>query len=76
MSGIIRKCIYCGQEDDHPKHETVHPGMVSVYAHYDCCAEVTGCGPVNGYEGCVAFVERTKGKRGEELRKHLMSGKV
>lgn len=68
-SNAVRKCIYCGQEDDHPKHETIHRGWVSVYSHYDCCAEVTGC------DLCSPVVAKAEGKRGEELRDFIMNGK-
>lgn len=68
-SNFVRKCIYCAQEDDHPKHETIHPGHISVYAHKDCCAEVTGC------ELCTPEVAGAKGKRGEEFRAYLINGK-
>lgn len=66
---IERQCIYCNQTDDHPKHETVHPGMVSVYAHIDCCARITDC-PV-----CTQSVKGAEGKRGDALRAHILSGK-
>lgn len=69
MGNVERKCIYCSQTDDHPKHETVHPGMISVYAHQDCCAEVTGC------ELCSPVIAAAEGKRGEDLRAFIMSGK-
>jgi hypothetical protein len=63
----VRKCIYCGQQDDHPKHETIHPGFISVYAHKDCCAEVTGC------VLCTPDVEAADGRRGAEFREFLES---
>lgn len=64
---VVRKCIYCGQEDDHPKHETIHPGFVSVYAHRDCCSHVTDC------EDCTPYVKAAEGKRGNEFREFLES---
>lgn len=68
-NNVDRKCLYCSQSDGHPKHETVHPGLVSVWAHMDCCAEVTGC------EICKSLVDKAEGKRGEELRNFIMNGK-
>lgn len=67
--GTIRKCLYCGLEDDHPKHETIHPGFVSAWAHINCCAEVLKC------ELCGPQVKAANGKRGEELRDFIMTGK-
>lgn len=64
---VERKCVYCQLSDDHPKHEQVHPGHVSVYAHMDCCAQFTGC------ELCEPVVDGANGKRGDELRKFLTS---
>jgi hypothetical protein len=69
MANVVRQCLYCQQEDDHPKHEKILPGMVSVYAHKDCCAQTTKC------ELCVPEVQAAGGKRGEELREFIMSGK-
>lgn len=66
---VTRKCIYCRQEDDHPKHEQVLPGHVSVYGHMDCCAEITGC------ELCGPIVATAEGKRGEDFRAHIIDGK-
>lgn len=66
---VARKCIYCSIEDTDPKHEQVHPGMVSVWAHMDCCAQVTQC------ELCSPLIARANGKRGEELRAFIMNGK-
>lgn len=43
--------------------------MVSVYAHKDCCAQVTDC------PSCSSQVEGAKGKRGDDLRAHIMNGK-
>lgn len=65
----VRKCIYCSQEDDHPKHEQIHPGMVSVYSHFDCCAQITQC------DLCTPVVAGANGKRGEDLRAYIMNGK-
>lgn len=64
-----RTCLYCGQVDDHPKHEKILPGFVSVWGHMDCCAQATQC------ELCVPIVGAADGKRGEELRGHILSGK-
>jgi hypothetical protein len=69
MAGVQRACIFCTLEDDHPKHEQIHPGMVSVYAHIDCCARVTHC-PL-----CTKSVQGAEGKRGDDLRAHITSGK-
>lgn len=69
MSGVLRKCIYCSQEDDHPKHERILPGFVSVYGHMDCCAQATEC------ELCVPVVDAANGKCGDDLRDHIFSGK-
>lgn len=66
---VERKCLYCSQTDTDPKHETVHPGLVSAWSHMDCCAEVTDC------EVCKPVVEKAKGKRGEELRDFILNGK-
>lgn len=69
MAGVLRTCIYCNQEDDHPKHEQIHPGMVSVYAHKDCCAQITDC-PL-----CGPQVAGANGKRGDDFRDHILNGK-
>lgn len=69
MSHVERLCIYCSQTDDHPKHEQIHPGMVSVYAHMDCCAQITDC-PL-----CSPVIEGAEDKRGEDLRAHILNGK-
>jgi hypothetical protein len=66
---VERQCIYCNQVDDHPKHERILPGFISVYGHMDCCAQATEC------ELCVPVVEAAEGKRGEDLRAHIMDGK-
>jgi hypothetical protein len=66
---VKRTCIYCQQEDDHPKHERILPGYVSVYGHMDCCAMATEC------ELCGPVVKAADGKRGEDLRDHIMSEK-
>jgi hypothetical protein len=66
---LVRRCLYCGEEDTHPKHETIHPGMVSVYAHMDCCAQATGCAV------CAPVVEAANGKRGEDLRDFILNGR-
>lgn len=62
---VTRKCIYCGVADTRPKHETIHPGFVSVWAHISCCAEVINC------ELCVPQVQAP----GEELRESILNGK-
>lgn len=56
------KCVYCELLDSDPKHQRVHPGHVSVYAHMDCCAQFTNC------EICTPVVEFANGKRGDEFR--------
>jgi hypothetical protein len=66
---VARQCIYCGIEDDHPKHEKILPGMLSVWGHMDCCARTTEC------ELCSPIVAGASGKRGEELREHILTGK-
>lgn len=59
------KCVYCELVDNHPKHQKVHPGHVSVYAHMDCCAQFAGC------ELCGPVVGFANGRRGEEFRAAL-----
>lgn len=65
---IVRQCIYCSKSDTDPKHEQILPGFISVYAHQDCCAQVTKC------ETCTPVVKAANGLRGEEFRKFLSSG--
>lgn len=66
---VLRRCLYCSLEDDHPKHETIHPGFVSAWAHITCCAEVLKC------ELCTPVAKAANGKRGEELREFILNGK-
>jgi hypothetical protein len=61
---LIRTCIGCGQEDDHPRHDIVNvDGSVSSW-HHDCHAYVTG--------HPVSKAVADTGLKGDELRDYII----
>lgn len=67
---VLRKCLACGQEDDHPRHGLilqVAPELIVAEMHLDCCAQVRGC------ESCAAQVAGADGKTGDAMRAHIVN---
>ncbi|GAC1529564.1 MAG: hypothetical protein NVS3B1_21370 [Marmoricola sp.] len=65
----LNPCHGCGAVDDHPRHITIHSFVddsQNLIKHFDCCA-AGGC----GY--CAEVVASADGKKGEELRQHLVA---
>jgi hypothetical protein len=61
---LIRTCIGCGQEDDHPRHDIINVSDGSVVSwHHDCHARATG----NEASKAVADT----GLTGDELRAYI-----
>lgn len=64
----IRKCLGCGQEDDHPRHGLIlqiAPELLVAEMHLDCCAQIRGC------ESCAEQTAGAEGKTGDDLRAHI-----
>lgn len=69
MTGRIRGCVACGQQDDHPRHviaAVAVAGAKTVDFHMDCHASM-GC------ETCRAQISGADGAQGDELRTHLIT---
>lgn len=60
---MLRNCIGCGQEDDHPRVLVGNIDGSTSYWHHDCHARTTG----NPVSKAVA----DSGLTGDELRKHI-----
>lgn len=58
---LLRNCIGCGQEDDHPRHVTDFGDW-----HNDCHAR-----SANGCELCKAVVDSAGDLKGGDLRAHI-----
>lgn len=63
----IRTCLACGQTDDHPRHVIALPDGNDVNYHFDCHKIVTNC------EHCTPVVDSSDGKKGDDLRAHIIS---
>lgn len=61
---LIRNCIGCGQEDDHPRHIVVNVDGSESPWHHDCHARSTG----NAVSKAIA----DSGLTGDELRQHIV----
>jgi hypothetical protein len=66
MANPVRTCLACGQTDDHPRHVVGLPDGNDVNYHFDCCAIVKGC------ETCTPTVDSAGGKKGDDLRAHIV----
>lgn len=67
---VLRTCLACGQEDNHPHHGVVlqiHPELIVASMHLDCCAQVRNC------DSCRAQTAGANGKTGDEMRAHIAS---
>lgn len=60
---MLRTCIVCGQEDDHPRHVIALPDGNTALYHHDCHARLTGDPVSKAVAEC--------GLTGDELRKHI-----
>lgn len=67
MSNPVRGCFVCGQRDDHPRCQTVHPDGSSALAHHDCHAQLDPPCP-----SCEWLVQHKGALKGDDWRSHVV----
>jgi hypothetical protein len=74
VGAIMRRCIACQKLDNHPKIIVAAVGNMAsadVFWHHDCYVTATA----DGWEEIQEAIAGAEGRKGHQLRLHLMKGK-
>jgi len=68
MPNLLRTCIGCASEDDHPRHVLATADGATVSWHFDCHQIATGCESCSGQ-----LADAPEGAKGDQLRAYLVT---